>query len=225
MIGLGRLPAKDERDTAFLLQAKPGRLSQFRTEQTWGTTEPPFDQGATSQCVAYSAIKYLRAGPILNRKLDQTHCTNFYNECQRIDEWPGEDYEGTSVRAAFKLLKSMGYINEYRWAQDAETVMKHILTKGPVVMGTLWTMDMFMPHNINGYIAPTGEEAGGHAYLIIGGNRRRKNPDKTIGALRILNSWGAGWGQKGRAWITIDDLNKLIQMDGEACVATEIIVK
>lgn len=222
MSGLGRLPARDERDAKFLLQPKPGRLSQFRTEQTWHSLEPPFDQGNTSQCVAYSSIKYLRAAPVMNKKLDQTHCTNFYNECQRIDEWPGEDYDGTSVRAAFKLLKSMGYITEYRWAQDAETVMKHVLTKGPVVMGTVWTMDMFMPHNRNGYIFPTGEEAGGHAYLIIGANRRRKNPDRSTGAFRILNSWGDNWGQKGRAWITMKDLDKLIAYDGEACVATEI---
>jgi C1A family cysteine protease len=38
----------------------------------------------------------------------------------------------------------------------------------------------------------------------------------------MQNSWGKGWGQKGRAWITFNDLEALIEDYGEACVATEI---
>lgn len=85
---------------------------------------------------------------------------------------------------------------------------------------------MFMPHDKTGYIAPTGPDEGGHAWLIIGANRNRGNPDRTKGAIRMINSWGDSWGsQRGRAWITFRDLDKLIQDDGEACVASEVIAR
>ena len=39
--------------------------------------------------------------------------------------------------------------------------------------------------------------------------------------MRAVNSWGEGWGQRGRFWLTFGDLDKLIKADGEACVAIE----
>jgi hypothetical protein len=41
------------------------------------------------------------------------------------------------------------------------------------------------------------------------------------GYARIKNSWGRSWGQRGRAKITLDDLRRLLDEDGEACLATE----
>jgi C1A family cysteine protease len=40
----------------------------------------------------------------------------------------------------------------------------------------------------------------------------------------MINSWGSDWGQGGRAWITFENLDKLIKLQGEAAVATEIRV-
>mgnify|MGYP006891290300 CR=1 FL=1 len=72
--------------------------------------------------------------------------TFLYNEAQKIDQWPGEDYDGTSVRAGAAVLKSKGYISGYNWAWDVETVVNALLTLGPVVVGTWWTYDMFFPN-------------------------------------------------------------------------------
>jgi hypothetical protein len=180
----------------------------------------PDDQGGTSQCVAYSGTHYLKAGPICQRApMPQEQ---LYKRCQREDEWPGEDYEGTSVRALFKVLQAVGLVVEYRWAFDAETVVNHVLATGPVCMGTSWHMGMFAPDRW-GYIAPEGDNVGGHAWLIIGADRDRKNPDGTRGAARMLNSWGTAWGkERGRAWLSFDSLESLIEDQGEACVASEI---
>jgi C1A family cysteine protease len=38
----------------------------------------------------------------------------------------------------------------------------------------------------------------------------------------MVNSWGPGWGQNGRAWITFKDLDRLIKAEGEAAVAMEM---
>jgi hypothetical protein len=61
-----------------------------------------------------------------------------YHEAQKIDEWPGEAYEGTSVRAGMDILRTVGHarirgrnalapdpaegISENRWATSVDEV-------------------------------------------------------------------------------------------------------
>jgi hypothetical protein len=218
---LGRIPAIDERDRRF-------RMAAPRTDVTrryWISPGAAWDQGNTSQCVSYASNRWLVTYPVVNKM--PMSWSAFYTECQRNDEWPGEepDYEGTSVRAAFKVLKARGHVTSYGWADEAEMVIRQVLAVGPVVMGTDWTNSMFDP-DAEGYIWPKAPIVGGHAWLILGVNRNRLNPDGTKGAVRMLNSWGELWGQKGRAWLTFDALQSLIKglsrWPGEACTATEI---
>lgn len=213
--GLGRLYAYNESDKRFLL---PRRQMTGRTFRSWLTPGPVLDQGATPRCVAYAGGKYLLAHPIVNQLPD---VAAIYHDCQENDEWDGVDYDGTSVRALMKVFQSRGLITRYEWAFDAQTLLYHLMESGPIVMGTAWHMDMFTP-DAKGYIYPTGQLVGGHAYLLVCANTRRKNPDGSTGAVRILNSWGRGWAQNGRAWLRIDDLPQLLEHWGEAAMATEV---
>jgi len=215
--GLGRLHAPDPRDRRHLMPHRDVTVVDHRLWNCVGV----LDQGSTSQCVAYSGWKYLTSGPIVNRRPKQTPET-IYEECRRNDEWPGEDYEGTSVRALFKVFQTYGYVRSYQWAFDLELVVGHLLNTGPVVMGTNWYRNMFTPHKETGYLEVSGPIDGGHAWLILGAYRSRKNPDGSKGAVRMVNSWGPTWGQHGRAWLTFIDLDRLIREEGEACVASEI---
>lgn len=225
--GLGRLPAIDDRSRLpRFAMAAPRTEKTFRNwlSPEWGPWPAVLDQGSTSQCVAYSAAKYLLTHRIVNRPHES--CVSFYHRCQKVDEWPGEDYDGTSVNAACKVLRSDGLISGWTWAYEVDPITRHVLELGPVILGTDWTMDMFTPDRY-GYIWPTGESVGGHAYLIIGVNSIRKNPDGTVGAVRILNSWGPNWGHyKGRAWVSFDSLRQLLQglesWPGEAAAPIEI---
>lgn len=217
LVGLGRRRARDDRDRQHLMGRAPAGVSS----REWHVG-PILDQGNTAQCVAFAGMGWLTCGPVVNRHPAQTP-EDIYRRCLVVDEFPGEDWEGgTSVRALFKTLKEWGYIREYQWAFDAQTVVAQILARGPVVVGTNWYMDMFTPLVGSGYLEVGGDLAGGHAYLLSGAEVARVNPGGTRGAVRVVNSWGPGWGERGRAWLALADLDRLLKEDGEAGVAVEV---
>lgn len=210
--------SRDPRDKAYLLPRKsvaPDLRMKFYP------TGPILDQGSFPHCVAFSTVQLLRTGPISN--VYNIPPVDLYNRCQLVDEWAGEDYDGTSVRAAMKILKEDGYISEYNWAFDIGTVINYVLSTGPMIVGTYWYSDMF--DVVNGFIRATGFAVGGHAYLIKGINLDYPCLDGTKGAFRIINSWGNTWGNGphgGLAWISIRDMERLILEDGEAACIKEI---
>lgn len=223
--GLGRVPSIDFRDRRHLAKV-PKKAPAGITNRSWITAKP-LDQGQTPQCVAYAWEQYLLSSPIKNKYYKQPE--NLYHEAQILDEWPGEDYEGTSVRAGAKVLQQAGYITEYSWAFDADTVITHLLARGPVVMGTNWDFAMFSPFEFGKdkatFIRRGGGNAGGHAYLLKGVNLKRPCWCGELGAARIINSWGSGWGDGGKVWICLKELDDLIKDFGEAAIAAEIKFK
>lgn len=218
---LGRLIVLDNRDVRFQISSILPKEMPSISYKYWWPTGWWGDQKNYPHCVAFSWAHWLAAGPITQKKSrlggnSPFDTTYLYNEAQKVDEWPGEDYDGTSVRAGAKILQKYGYIKNYNWAWDIETTVNTLLTLGPVVVGTWWTYDMFFP-NENGIIKSTGQKLGGHAYLLDGVNVKNK-------LLRLKNSWGRQWGKNGFAYISFDDMDKLIKDQGEVCLATEINV-
>jgi hypothetical protein len=141
-----------------------------------------------------------------------------YTEAQKVDEWPGEDYDGTSVLAGAKVCKAWGHYGAYRWAFSLEDLVLALGYAGPVVLGINWHADMFEPDS-TGRIRPTGQVVGGHAILAHAVNiKTSKRSDPRVW---LWNSWGRAWGQDGRAWLSWDDISKLLSDDGEACVPQE----
>lgn len=212
--GLGRLPAVDPRDDDYPLRprAVAGPLPNVRY---WRMFSSPLDQGYEGSCVGHAWKHFLMASPVCTSGAREApRATDIYRAAQKVDEWPGESYEGTSVRAGAKVLASLGLISEYNWARDIEVLSRYILTTGTVVMGTNWYGGMDTP-NKEGFVKPTGGIRGGHAYLVIGYNRLR-------GVYRCINSWGKPYGQAGRFWIAGEDLGRLLAEGGEACSAVEV---
>lgn len=233
--GLGRLPKADEGDKRHTMSARLAALGLDTgplPDSYYWSAGAVLDQGYTSQCVAYSWTGFLLASPIKTTLASlggNTFMSRLYSVAQRNDEWPGEDYDGTSVRAGAKVLSTPTlapmvantsshirdrYLSEYVWAWDAETARRWVLSRGPLVLGTNWYESMFAADR-GGYLPIAGEIAGGHAYLVIGYSAKRE-------AFRIVNSWGRAWGQSGRAWIHRADVDRLIHEEGEACSALEL---
>ena len=172
------------------------------------------NQGNKPHCVGFSWAHWIEDGPVGHGGVAPIISPiKIYSEAQKIDEWPGENYNGTSVRAGAKYLKSINAIQSYYWAYDVNTLIDCVFKLGPVVVGTYWYSSMFSPDS-NGIIKISGGIVGGHAYVING-------VDKTKQLFRIKNSWGRAWGKQGHAFISFNDMSRLMSMNGEICIAVE----
>ena len=212
---LGRQYVPDERDHKYsinnILTAAPVRI----TNRYWDDNGWWGNQGNTPQCVGYAWAHWLEDGPVPQSGIAPIIPPRIiYENAQKLDEWVGENYAGTSVRGGVKYLQSVGKVSSYYWGFNLTTLINSVLNLGPVVVGTNWYNGMFYP-NRNGLIKISGRIAGGHAYVINGVN--------TVTRLfRIKNSWGQSWGQSGHAYISFTDMERLIRERGEICFATEI---
>ena len=214
-----RRPAPDPRDQRYLIQnnwpqtQRPLTLPLPVTRKLWDDNYWWGDQGNTPQCVAYAWNHWLADAPVVHSINPVVPPQRLYESAKRLDEWPGENYDGTSVRGGVKALQAAGWVSSYWWTWDVNVLANTILTIGPVVLGTDWFSGMMTPDR-NGRVSATGRPVGGHAYVLNG-------VDTTQRLFRIKNSWGRSWGQGGHAWIGFTDTARLLARQGEACIATE----
>lgn len=164
------------------------------------------DQGREGSCVGHGWGHWLHCEPI-RQTLDPV---GIYKLAQYLDEWKGQNYSGTSVRAGAKVLHHLGLIEEYQWARSAAQVARHVLETGPVVIGVDWHQGMTTP-GPDGYIRRKGPRRGGHCVCVTG---------YSGGDFQIKNSWGPGWGNGGYAMLSYDDMDDLL-VRGSACTGTE----
>jgi hypothetical protein len=210
----GRLVVPDARDATFPMGAVLMTTPTITVKTRVWRTGPILDQGDTSQCVAYSWKQYLQCSPLRQGYFLKPDF--IYELAQQRDDFQGENYDGTSVRAGAKVLQRLGFIENFRWATSVADIKNWLLGRGPVVFGTDWLECMSNPGK-GGVLdfATPGDSQGGHAYLCIGWNEKK-------GLFRFVNSWGPDWGDKGYFWIRPQDVEALIKgSSGEACAAVE----
>lgn len=181
--------------------------------KTWGRPSA-YDQGQTSQCVIYTGKGQINTSPFRTPwnylKRRTYNCDKMYRIAQSMDEWPGSSYDGTSVLAGQKAMKSEGFIKEYRWCFGLDDVLQVLSHYGGVGIGITWYNSMFTtrPYGMLN-VDTTSGIAGGHAVELHGIN---------IGYKYVIgtNSWGTDWGYNGRFRIKWADLDKLLKDWGEA---------
>jgi len=167
-------------------------------------------QGNTGHCCGFADANYLINDPV------NTPCTNedghrFYYLCKEFDGEPGNE-EGSNIRSAAKVLRSLGRISNYAFANSFEMIKWWLLNRGPLVVGTYWHDGMFDPDETN-TVYPTGMVNGGHAYIANG-------IDETY--IYFQNSWGEDWGDNGAFRMLIPDFIKIFAIGGEALAAVEL---
>lgn len=204
----GRLPSFDERSRNFPIRSLIPALAPRRS-YTW-KVYTVLDQGAEGSCTGHAVAHEAAARPSVVKGITHATAVQIYYRARQLDEWPGENYEGSSVLAAMKAGTEKGWYTQYRWAFGEEDLALAIGYKGPAVLGINWYTGMSDPDS-KGIIKPTGRVEGGHAILCNGYNVK-------TGLYRLHNSWSADWGINGECFIAATDLADLLSEQGEACI-------
>lgn len=244
---LGRLVPKDFDHVAKYRLAKLRRGTPARVEEVlplpyyhWS-----HDQGTEGACVGFAASMMMAIRNELQARdarmkpyVHWYNCMWLYREAQRVDEWPGENYEGTSVRAAMDVLRTLGHvrigrrkieapaaiaegISENRWATTVDEIRACIADGMPVTLGINWYSsfdeprkvgrDMFIGREAGLDHADLGYIRGGHSVCIYGASDVR-------GAVKLKNSWGRDY---PLVWLPYGALERVLREDGEATVAVD----
>lgn len=149
-----------------------------------------------------------------------------YEMAKRYDEWPGQDYSGSSARGAMKGWHKHGVCGEefapyntkgekfrlsndrtsnalkrplgayYRVNHQDLVALHSALAEVGILYATGSVHDGWNHVGEDGVIPYTSEILGGHAFAIIAYDQR---------GFWIQNSWGTTWGKAGLALITYDD--------------------
>jgi hypothetical protein len=214
---LGYRPASDKKH----IELFPLRAVDLRGAQRPKSKEHAigyrYDQGQEGACVGMACAAFASYWNLRRSRLDadKRHYEAFqfdamfvYNTAKReYDEWPGEDYDGTSTRAGLEVLRNEGVaavkhpdhvvkIQEYRWATSLEDILNYVAFVGPTVFGLNWYQNFDRPQKGNFPGSSTsyyfigkgdlGSVRGGHD-IICNGYRRASDGTEW---LRLQNSWG-----------------------------------
>jgi hypothetical protein len=208
----------DPRNADFPIRPLLGRVRRGQRMHL----APPWvlDQGREGACVGHGWTSELGASPVRVKLPNaQQYAFDLYHAAQRIDEWRGEDYDGTSVLAGAKVLRGAGYIQGFRWAKTIDDVIDTLVAEGPVVVGVPWLTSMYDTRP-SGLVEVSGRIEGLHclvltgyspSYRLFGEGGRGKE------LIRWRNSWGKGYGRLGDGFVLVEDFERLLT-GGEACV-------
>lgn len=202
------------------------------------------NQGTEGACTGFAlaaVVNFLRAK---RKQAVGVSPRMLYELARRYDEWPGEDYEGSSARGAIKAWVKHGVCLRASW-QDHQHGMTHlsdaIIRQAMATPGGAYyrirpynVRDMHTALNETGILyctlmvhagwARPGADKGAHTVTVAA--EGRKTPYKfpvirrsgsadgghavaivgyTPQGFVIQNSWGAGWGAGGFAFLPYED--------------------
>ena len=197
------------------------------------------DQGNRSSCVGHgesaerSITNHYQRLKNTGQDITYRYDSNWlYDEALKIDEWPGEADEGTSLRAGYDVLIN-GHrrvqrgvtgpvviehgVTTYRWAVNVDEIRAAIFAGLAVAIGINWYRSFDAPYQKT----PGGEWwidfaqgsgiLGGHCTCFFRMSDRRE-------AFRMMNSWGAGYPP---VWVPYEVMERLFSEQGEAAVVTD----
>jgi len=191
---------------------------------------PVLDQGTEGACTGFglaTVANYL----LLRRRVvpDKVPVSArmFYELARRYDEWPGEDYSGSSARGAMKGWHKHGVCSDAEWPYKERRAAPRGLTDRRSADARLRPLGAYFRVNHKDLIAmhaAIAEVGVLYATAMVHDGWDRVRADGTIPqaakitgghafaivaydarGLWIQNSWGTGWGRRGFARIGYDD--------------------
>lgn len=185
---------------------------------------PILDQGTEGACTGFGLatnVNYLLRKRKVVPDLHSVSPWMLYSLAKRYDEWPGENYDGSSARGAMKGWHKHGVCSS-DLCGDSTRLSEDALKEAPRrSLGAYFRVnhkDLVAMHSAiaevgilyatasvhtgwenvaaDGVIKKADQIIGGHAFAIVAYDEH---------GLWIQNSWGPGWGKQGFA----DNLRRL----------------
>lgn len=217
----------DFRDQLYipaLIRVKPqSDLAQYRSYRI-----PVLDQGKDGACTGFglaTVANYLIRARGGDPEADEVSAWMLYAMAKRYDEWPGEDYEGSSARGAIKGWHKHGLCAYRLWKDDSggasfteemaadaikrplgsyfrvnhkDLVAMHAaIAEVGILYATAQVHEGWHAASKAGPVIPfEAGSIGGHAFALVGYNSE---------GFWIQNSWGEAWGDGGIALLTYAD--------------------
>ncbi|HEY0060641.1 MAG TPA: C1 family peptidase [Telluria sp.] len=191
---------------------------------------PVLDQGQEGACTGFglaTVANYLLARRVCVPDRNCVSPRMFYELARRYDEWPGEDYSGSSARGAMKGWNKHGVCAETDWEYKVVAAKgdgfnhKRMTEAKRRPLGAYFRVnhrDLIAMHAAIAEVGVLYATASVHeGWQNVGPDGKIKFSDKEIGGhafaivaydaqgFWIQNSWGKDWGRKGLAQISYDD--------------------
>lgn len=217
---LGRHHRPDSRDANYpmklVLDVWPGKwtFNPAKAPKIW-KPGAILDQGQTPHCVGFATAQWAQTSPYRTKLTAKFNGDEIYADCKKVDGYPTED--GSDAHAAMKVMAAEGKVGNYFWATNPEEFAAWLSTRTSVLCGTPWHNGMFSP-DAKGFVHPGGPVAGGHEYLA---NAFYPGVDLLSSVVGFVNSWGTGWADGGKFYMTLRDLWMLITEGGDAVAAIQ----
>jgi hypothetical protein len=182
------------------------------------------DQGEEGSCTGFALAAVINLLRQRSGNPGGVSARMLYEMAKRHDEWPGYRYEGSSCRGAIKGWYNMGVCLDSKWpyvegkpgyltvaaAKDARSTtlgayyrlgmrisdFHAALNEAGVIYCSADIHEGWDKPGKSGVIPFAGESLGGHAFAIIGYDKR---------GFWIQNSWTRAWGDRGTALWTYED--------------------
>lgn len=218
---LDRIVEFDEASRNYPITARLGAAPP--KERIWRLDRAKMgDQGREGACVEFGITHELAAAPVYvpGYQLVQLRSGHLiYWPAQRDDQWPGGEYPGaspqyggTSLLAGLKRGRALGYFDSFHWSFGMDEAVEGVLTVGPAVIAVTWLSSMFDPDE-NGLVRCSGNAEGGHCIAWIGVVKRQRFGTDRVAVL--AQSWGLDYGDRGRIYIRLPELQERLEDDGE----------
>jgi hypothetical protein len=218
---LGRHVNHDPRSRAYAVQ--PTATTLVATRHT--AYIDVLDQGQLGSCTGNAGVGAVYREPfVLSHSTpstpwpyvaDETGAVALYSEATKLDSYPGAyppDDTGSDGLSVAKALQKAGIISGYLHAFTLQSALLQLMTT-PLITGITWYSSMFEPGSTGELTVDTNSGvAGGHELCVDEYQPAIGTGPALIGG---PNSWGTGWGDGGRWYMTVEDWGRLLADDGD----------